>query len=136
MRRLLIATLGFGLLVAVPTLNAHAQGRSQQEDDERRKQQDEADKKKKLQNPLFFVSHERLSIRNLAKHVKDHDLKILCLKATKAGLNKDLVSLQDMQNLQQAQGPELFDAPPSSSSSSSSGAAASSSAASSSTVKL
>ena len=100
------------------------------EHDREKRTRAQADKKKKLQNPLFFVSHERLSIRNLAKHVKDHDLKILCLKATKAGLNKDLVTLQDMQNLQQAQGPELFDAP---SSSSSSSAAASSS---SSTVKL
>eukprot|EP01033_Poteriospumella_lacustris_P001229 gene1229-895_t len=74
------------------------------EHDREKRTRAQADKKKKLQNPLFFVSHERLSIRNLAKHVKDHDLKILCLKATKAGLNKDLVSLQDMQNLQQAQG--------------------------------
>jgi hypothetical protein len=50
----------------------------------------QADKKMKLQNPLFFVLHDRLSIRNLAKHVKYHDLKILCLKATKVGLNRDL----------------------------------------------
>jgi nucleolar protein 4 len=86
----------------------------------------QADKKKKLQNPLFFVSHERLSIRNLAKNVKDHDLKILCLKATKAGLMKDLITIQDMQNLQLAQGPELFDPEASSAASSSSPASSSS----------
>ena len=66
MRRLLIATLGFGLLVAVPTLNAYAQGRSQQEDDERRKQQDEADKKKKQKEKEWTLGEAPLPKINAA----------------------------------------------------------------------
>jgi hypothetical protein len=66
MRRLLIATLGFGLLVAVPTLNAQAQGRSQQEDDERRKQQDEADKKKKQKEKEWTLGEAPLPKINAA----------------------------------------------------------------------
>jgi hypothetical protein len=35
------------------------------------------DKKKKLVSPLFFVSANRLSVRNLAKNVTDAQLKAL-----------------------------------------------------------
>jgi nucleolar protein 4 len=64
----------------------------------------QSDKKKKLQNPLFFVSNSRLSIRNLGKKVTDQELRVACLKATKMGLEKGLVTAQDMQNLNNAQG--------------------------------
>jgi hypothetical protein len=57
------------------------------------------EKNKKLQNPLFFVANNRLSIRNLSKNATDHELKIICLKAIKAGLNKGLVTIQDMKNM-------------------------------------
>lgn len=77
--------------------------------DREKRMRAQTDKKKKLQNPLFFVSHERLSLRNLSKYMKDHELRVMCLKATKAGMSKGLVTLEDMQNLQQAQGPELFE---------------------------
>lgn len=64
----------------------------------------QADKKKKLTNPLFFISPIRLSIRNLSKTISDKDLRLLCLKGTKQGLEKHLVTKQDMSNLQLAQG--------------------------------
>jgi hypothetical protein len=43
-------------------------------------------------NPLFFVSVNRLSIRNLAKTVTDSELKTLCINALKVGLAKNLVT--------------------------------------------
>lgn len=63
------------------------------------------EKKKKLQNPLFFVSNVRLSVRNLNKSIQtDQELKIMCLEATKAGLQKKLVTEVDIKNVFVAQG--------------------------------
>ena len=45
----------------------------------------------KLKSPLFFVSPTRLSIRNLARSVDDATLRLLCIKATAAGLKARLV---------------------------------------------
>ena len=75
---------------------------SQADIDKRRKAQ--MDKRKKLTNPLFFVSSTRLSIRNLPKSMFDADLKIMCLKAMKAGLEHEQVSSADIQAQLQAQG--------------------------------
>lgn len=54
------------------------------------------EKRKKLQNPLFFVSATRLCVRNLKKAVSDNEFKDLCIKATKEGLQRALVSPDDM----------------------------------------
>lgn len=67
----------------------------------------QSDKKKKLQNPLFFVSNNRLSIRNIGKQVTDNELRVACLKATKAGLEKGLVSSEDIKRAALAQGQQL-----------------------------
>ncbi len=64
----------------------------------------QSEKKKKLQNPLFFVSNNRLSIRNIGKSVTDQDLRLTCLKATKAGLEKSLVTIDDIRKSSVAQG--------------------------------
>eukprot|EP01038_Epipyxis_sp_PR26KG_P011284 gene11284-15138_t len=72
--------------------------------DKEKRQRAQAEKRKKLQNPLFFVSAHRLSIRNLSKSVTDKELRNVCLEATKQGISNQLVSVEDM-NLQiKAQG--------------------------------
>lgn len=75
---------------------------SQADIDKRRKAQ--MDKRKKLTNPLFFVSSTRISVRNLPKSMFDSDLKIMCLKAMKAGLEHGHVTSLDVQTQLQAQG--------------------------------
>jgi RNA recognition motif-containing protein len=70
-----------------------------------KRQRAQMEKNKKLQNPLFFVSGCRLSIRNLAKHVTDKELKDLCLYATEQGLvNHQNVNKSDLENYLIAQG--------------------------------
>jgi len=69
-----------------------------------KRQRAQAEKRKKLQNPLFFVSPYRLSIRNLAKSITNNEMKIACLKALKAGLTAGLVTPTDMQSYITAQG--------------------------------
>lgn len=54
-----------------------------------------ADKSTKLRSPLFFINPTRLSIRNLAKHVTESDLKWLVTDALKAGLAQKLVTGND-----------------------------------------
>lgn len=73
------------------------------EDRDKRKRA-QTEKRKKLQNPLFFVSAHRISIRNLAKDVLDGELKNLCMKALKAGLTKNLVDAKDVETQMLAQG--------------------------------
>lgn len=50
-----------------------------------------ADKSTKLRSPLFFINPTRLSIKNLAKHVTESDLKRLVTEALKTGLDHKLV---------------------------------------------
>ena len=54
-----------------------------------------ADKSTKLRSPLFFINPNRLSIRNLAKHVTESDLKRLMAEALKTGLALNLVTGND-----------------------------------------
>ncbi len=73
--------------------------------DKEKRAKAQAEKKKKLQNPIFFISNKRLSIRNLSKKVTNHELKIICLKAVKRGLiDKGLVSTDDLKNQIVAEG--------------------------------
>ena len=67
-------------------------------------QKSQAEKKKKLQNPLFFVSAHRLSVRNLQKGVDDNKLRALCLRAVRAGLARELVTRKDVEMQLIAQG--------------------------------
>merc|ERR1712046_245378 len=68
----------------------------------------QSEKKKKLQNPLYFVSATRLSIRNMNKKVTDADLKKFGLEATKKGIDKKLVSIADVEAHKIAQGQHII----------------------------
>jgi nucleolar protein 4 len=70
------------------------------------------EKKKKLVNPLFFVSANRISIRNLSKTITDGTLKILCLKALKSAISKKLVTKKDVEVQLIAQGVKPVDRTP------------------------
>lgn len=73
--------------------------------DREKLQKAQIDKKKKLQNPIFFVSNIRLSIRNLSKLIaSDYDFKQICIQATQNGLKKGLVTSEDMKKVFIAQG--------------------------------
>lgn len=63
--------------------------------DQLKRQRALADKTSKLKSPLFFINPKRLSIRNLAKHVDEAELKKLCVMATRRGLASDLVNEED-----------------------------------------
>lgn len=65
------------------------------ENDKVKRQNAWSEKNTKLRSPLFFISPNRLSIRNLAKHVEEVDLKRLCVEATVRGLERNLVSAED-----------------------------------------
>lgn len=54
------------------------------------------EKSTKLRSPLFFINPFRLSIRNLAKHIDEKQLKELVVKGVKRGLEKKLVTKDDM----------------------------------------
>ncbi|CAB9506019.1 RNA-binding protein 28 [Seminavis robusta] len=54
------------------------------------------DKITKLKSPLFFVNAHRLSIRNIAKGVDEADIKKLLFQATQRGLQRKLVSIDDL----------------------------------------
>jgi len=54
-----------------------------------------ADKSTKLRSPLFFINPNRISIRNLSKHINEADLKKLVFGALKKGLEEKLVSPKD-----------------------------------------
>lgn len=62
-----------------------------------KRQSAHAEKKAKLTNPLFFISPLRLSVRNLARHLTDSDLKRIFKAAADEGLKRGLVSLGDVQ---------------------------------------
>ena len=72
--------------------------------DQEKRKKAQTDKRRKLTNPLFFVSAHRVSVRNLPKTMGDFDLKIMCLKAAKAGLAHNLVTSKDMDAYSVAQG--------------------------------
>ena len=63
--------------------------------DQRKRQHALKDKTTKLQSPLFFINPNRLSVRNLAKHVDETMLRQLCAQATQRGLQNGLVSAKD-----------------------------------------
>lgn len=65
------------------------------EQDQKKRQSALKDKTTKLQSPIFFINPNRLSIRNLAKHVDEVQLRNLCEEATKKGLISGLVSVND-----------------------------------------
>jgi nucleolar protein 4 len=65
------------------------------ENDKVKRQNAWSEKNTKLRSPLFFISPNRLSIRNLAKHVDEADLKRLCVEATVRGLESNLVTAED-----------------------------------------
>ena len=78
------------------------------EQDKTKREHSQSEKKKKLQNPLYFVSATRLSIRNMNKKVTDADLKKFGLEATKKGINKKLVSIADVEAHKIAQGQHII----------------------------
>lgn len=78
------------------------------EADKEKRMRAQTEKRKKLQNPLFFVSPTRLSIRNLSKSVTDKELRELCLSAAKAGIKKGLVKRTDMEAFRLAQGSDYI----------------------------
>lgn len=63
--------------------------------DQQKRQRAWADKITKLRSPLFFINPVRLSVRNLAKHVDESQLKNLCVQAIQRGLQKRLVTPED-----------------------------------------
>merc|ERR1711871_1435835 len=74
------------------------------EQDRAKREHSQNEKKKKLQNPLYFVSATRLSIRNMNKKVNDVELKKVVMEATKRGIEKKLVSTADVEAQKIAQG--------------------------------
>lgn len=63
--------------------------------DQRKRQTALKDKTTKLQSPIFFINPCRLSFRNMAKHIDEVGLQKLIEKATKNGLEKNLVTAKD-----------------------------------------
>jgi len=63
--------------------------------DQRKRQTALKDKTAKLQSPIFFINPNRLSFRNMAKHVDEAGLQKLLELAVKRGLEKRLVGAQD-----------------------------------------
>jgi nucleolar protein 4 len=65
------------------------------ESDQQKRQRAWKEKNTKLRSPIFFINPQRLSIRNLAKHVDEVELKKLLVDATVKGLALKLVSAED-----------------------------------------
>ena len=65
------------------------------ESDQLKRQNAFMEKNTKLRSPLFFINPKRLSIRNLAKHVDEVQLKKLVVEATIQGLARGLVNQED-----------------------------------------
>mmetsp|Transcript_20660 Transcript_20660/g.49024 ORF Transcript_20660/g.49024 Transcript_20660/m.49024 type:complete len:864 (-) Transcript_20660:76-2667(-) len=63
--------------------------------DQKRRQTALKDKTTKLQSPIFFINPNRLSFRNIAKHVDEAELQKMVEVAVKRGLEKGLVSAKD-----------------------------------------
>eukprot|EP00981_Chlorochromonas_danica_P012615 scaffold5218_cov150-Ochromonas_danica.AAC.7 len=88
-RNIYLANEGLVVTAGTETVNIY---------DREKRERAQSEKKKKLLNPLFFVSATRLSIRNLAKQLQDKDLRALCIEAARKGIEKGLVTAQDMKN--------------------------------------
>lgn len=65
------------------------------EQDQKKRQTALKDKTTKLQSPIFFINPFRLSVRNVAKHVDEVQLRTLCEIGAKRGLQAGLVSAKD-----------------------------------------
>jgi nucleolar protein 4 len=65
------------------------------ENDKLKRQTAWSEKNTKLRSPLFFINPNRLSLRNLAKHVDEAALKKLCVEAAVNGLTNGRVSAED-----------------------------------------
>jgi nucleolar protein 4 len=65
------------------------------ESDKLKRQSAWNEKNTKLRSPIFFINPNRLSIRNLAKHVDEASLKKLVASATIRSLDKNLVTVED-----------------------------------------
>ncbi len=63
--------------------------------DQRKRQTALKDKTAKLQSPIFFINPNRLSFRNMGKHIDEAGLQKLIELATKRGLEKSLVGVED-----------------------------------------
>ena len=63
--------------------------------DQRKRQTALKDKTAKLQSPIFFINPNRLSFRNMGKHIDEAGLQKLIELATKRGLEKRLVRVED-----------------------------------------
>jgi nucleolar protein 4 len=74
------------------------------EGDKLKRQTAWSEKNTKLRSPLFFINPNRLSIRNLAKHVDEAALKKVIFEATMRGLSNGLVSVEDQVAHWRAQG--------------------------------
>ena len=74
------------------------------ETDKLKRQTAWSEKNTKLRSPLFFINPNRLSFRNLAKHVTEPDLKQLCVNAIQRGLDLGLVTAEDQIALWRASG--------------------------------
>eukprot|EP00934_Nitzschia_sp_Nitz4_P003082 Nitzschia sp. Nitz4//scaffold54_size114964//105702//108134//NITZ4_003873-RA/size114964-augustus-gene-0.25-mRNA-1//-1//CDS//3329554417//3072//frame0 len=81
------------------TTEAGADNRNTWEDlpesDQKKRQTAFKDKNTKLQSPIFFINPNRLSFRNVAKHVDEMQLQKLIEIATKRGIQKGLVGAKD-----------------------------------------
>ena len=66
------------------------------EQDRNKRQRAWSEKNTKLRSPIFFINPTRLSIRNISKQVDEQDFKKLCVEATQRGLERKLVSVEDM----------------------------------------
>lgn len=65
------------------------------EGDKLKRQTAWSEKNTKLRSPLFFINPTRLSLRNLAKHVDEAELKKLIVDSTVKGLTEGLVAVED-----------------------------------------
>ncbi len=66
------------------------------ESDQMKRGRAHQEKSTKLRSPLFFINPYRLSLRNLAKHVDEKQLKVLMATGIKNGLEKELVTKEDI----------------------------------------
>uniref|UniRef100_A0A7S2A4B9 RRM domain-containing protein n=1 Tax=Ditylum brightwellii TaxID=49249 RepID=A0A7S2A4B9_9STRA len=66
------------------------------ESDQSKRSKAHQEKHTKLRSPLFFVNPCRLSLRNVAKHVDEVELKKLIAKSVQVGLKENLVSVDDV----------------------------------------
>lgn len=63
------------------------------------------EKSQKLRSPIFFINPFRLSIRNLSKHIqKDSQLRQLIIEGVQRGLDRNVVSKQDLWLHERAKG--------------------------------